>query len=102
MATTNPCHGTQHTRIIFDVAYGRSNVPQDLDFDFSERKIKSLWTILDQTVLSSPIDELEPKHHMGYFFEQKMHDWDVSDGKLFYYSRCGEIGDPAKILVEFE
>ena len=53
----------------------------------------------------SPVKTLEDiylQHHKGVFLEDKLHDWNIRNNKLDYYSRVVEQGSNVKILIEYE
>lgn len=88
--------------------------------DLASIEIQRLWTIYDEKRLwnSYPkfdkntgeklqyknitIDELELIHHQGIFLEDKIHDWNIHNNKLDFYSRVVEQDEKVKILIEYE
>lgn len=88
--------------------------------DLSSIEIVKLWTIYDKQQLwnSYPkfntqtgekleykeitLDQLELHHHQGVFLEERLHDWNIRDNKLDFYSRCVKQGEPVSILIEYE
>lgn len=88
--------------------------------DLSSIEITKLWTIYDEEQLWNSynkfdpytgdkleekeitIDDLELKHRNGLFLEDRLHDWNIRDNKLDYYSRCIKRGEKVKILIEYK
>jgi hypothetical protein len=61
---------------------------------------KRLWTLYFHDEESNPpILPFKPAHLTNAFLEDKMHDWDIREGKLHYYSRACEGG--VWLLFEF-
>lgn len=48
------------------------------------------------------LDDLRLEQFEGIFLEDKIHDWNVVNGKLNYYSRIVGQGDKVKILIDYE
>lgn len=61
---------------------------------------KRLWTLFmyfDENQL--PSDSIYPRHNVNAFLEDRIHDWDVRNGALHYYSRISQGGN--WLLLEF-
>ncbi len=65
--------------------------------DYNGERPKRLWTILGQ---EKPILPMIPSHGVNAFLEDYIHDWDIVNGKLQYYSRISE--GECWLLLEFE
>jgi hypothetical protein len=101
-------------RKIIDIVAGRGiDISQHIDL--TKVEIIRLWTIADEKVMwdsckfnimtGKPVktlDDLTLIHHKGVFLEDRMHDWNVYDGKLDYGSRLISPKNKAKILIEYE
>jgi len=83
--------------------------------DLSKIKINHLWTLYDEQKMwdsckfnpqtGEPVKTLEDlylQHHEGVFIEDWVHDWNIRNGKLDYYSRVVGQGESVKILIEYE
>lgn len=83
--------------------------------DLTKIKINRLWTVYDEEQmwesskfntqtgeLVTTLEDLTLQHHKGVFLEDKIHDWDIRNGKLDYCSRVVEIGAEIKILIEYD
>lgn len=56
-----------------------------------------VWTLIDREKLEA----MGPKHNVSTFLEDKVHDWQIRDGKLHYYSRVAAIDEPVEVVFEF-
>ena len=83
--------------------------------DLNKIKINRIWTLYDEEIMwnsckinpqtGEPIEALEDlvlKNHEGVFLEDYIHDWNIKNGILYYYSRVVEKGESIKILIEYE
>jgi hypothetical protein len=62
-----------------------------------------VWTLMGPDVMDeTKVPELPivPRHNRNAFLEDHIHDWDVRDGRLVYYSRISEGG--CWLLLEFK
>lgn len=76
--------------ILRDVeATGRKALP------LPERPVR-VATIIDE---SHFLETKIMKHNMNVFLEDRVHDWDWSEGKLWYYTRVAERAD---VLIVYE
>jgi hypothetical protein len=58
---------------------------------------KRVWTLIGPETPSLPIT---PRHFYNAFLEDKTHDWTISNGRLFYYSRLTDGG--VWLLLEWD
>lgn len=65
-------------------------------------KPKRVWTLFDQMEEpdNPPTLPIVPRHNVNAFIEDRIHDWDVHDGRIVYYSRVTPGG--CWLLLEFE
>lgn len=69
--------------------------------DYDGDMPKRLWSLyLETDKTKPPLLPFVPRHHVNAFLEDHIHDWDIENGKLRYYSRATEGNIWA--LLEFE
>lgn len=62
---------------------------------------KFIWTLFKETKKNVPPTlPIKPLHHVNAFLEDRIHDWDIVNSTLRYYSRISEGNH--WILLEFE
>ena len=67
---------------------------------YKGEKPKRLWTLYEELYSNvRPILPYQPIHHFNAFIEDYVHDWDIRNGFLYYYSRVSGGGTWA--LLEF-
>ena len=101
-------------RKIITIIAGRG-VDISKDIDLTKIKINRIWTVYDEkamwnsskfnTQTGLPVKTLEDitlQHHKGVFLEDHIHDWNIRNDKLDYFSRVVEIGHEIKILIEYD
>lgn len=106
--------GVKIMRKIVEIIAGRQ-IDLMPEIDLSKIKITGLWTVYDEPLMwdsckfnphtgkkVETLEDLYLQHHKGVFIEDKIHDWNVRNNKLDYYSRVAEQGGATKILVEYE
>lgn len=69
-----------------------------VDYPYMQRP-KQMWTLLDSTPRELPI---KLKHGETAFIESSIHDWDIMDGKLHYYSRFADGGCDVVLVFDEE
>ena len=62
-------------------------------------QIERIWTILDAKTILGPARKPQPVHHVNALVEDHIHDWNLTNDRLHYYSRTSEKGQWAKILI---
>ncbi len=68
-------------------------VPIVPDIDFPHPEPKRLWTLYLNTDHDNPPTlPFIPKHLENGFVEDKLHDWNIKNGKLIYRSRLSDGG----------
>ena len=78
---------------------GRVTKVPPIPYDGPEPRL--LWTLYrDCNPNEKPKLPIDPIHLSGAFLEDRIHDWRVRDGKLYYYSRASGGGTWA--LLEFD
>lgn len=92
---------------------------RDLIPIIEEIKIERIWSILNEELLFSPIlfdpetgEKLEnpiPRtlenpqlvHLKSAFLEDRVHDWNIYDGRFSYFSRIAGKGEKMDLLIEY-
>jgi hypothetical protein len=85
------------------------------NIDLDKVKINRMWTVYDEQIMwdsckfnpetgkkVESLDDLYLQHRKGVFIEDKIHDWNIYNGRLNYGSRLVEQGEKVKILIEYE
>jgi len=68
---------------------------------YKGKKPTRLWTLFEELYSNKrPNLPFKPVHHQNAFIEDYIHDYDIKDGFLRYYSRVSSGGN--WVLLEFE
>lgn len=66
-----------------------------------EQRPDKIWTVYTHLEADKPPTlPLKPVHHNGFFYEDAIHDWNWSNGKLIFATRV--IGQSCWILLEYK
>ena len=81
--------------------------------DLNKIKINRIWTLYDEEMMWNScrynpqtgesvktLDDLILQNHKGVFLEDYIHDWNIKNDILYYYSRVVGKGESVKILIE--
>lgn len=101
-------------RKIIEIVTGRG-IDLSKELDLNRIDIRKLWTVYDEkriwgyskfnTQTGEPVkclEDLTIRHHEGVFLEDRIHDWNIRNGRLDYFSRVVGTGEKIKILIEYE
>lgn len=67
---------------------------------YNDEQPKYLWTLYSQTDRhNKPKLPYTPEHHRNAFLESRIHDYEIKNGNLHYYSRVSDGG--VWLLLEF-
>lgn len=62
------------------------------------RPLVRVWTVID----ADKVLELGPVHNVSAFLEDAIHDYQVRDGQLHYYSRVTPTDAKVEVVLDYE
>jgi len=75
-----------------------SRTPVKLPADIDVSKIQRVYLLLNEKLFN----EVGPVHWKSVFIDDRMHDWDVRRGHLYYYAHSSSRGDVVDIILGLE
>lgn len=90
-------------KIIRGIVNGGSKFLKELNLE--NCKIIKVYTILNEKEMLVNGNDLENenlKHWYTVFLEDKIHDWDISNGIFYFYGHSSEKGEVIDLLIEYQ